>query len=197
MSSPPGRSARSTTVTRWPRRLSRSAAASPAGPLPTTATRLSVRRAGTRGAIQPLRKPSSMRIELVVAVGGGVIPEHAGLFAQLRADPAGELGKRRGDEQPLQRLPRPALIQQVVPLGNAVVQRAAVVRLAEGHAAVHAARGLLAPRLRGKRRVQIRKVLQPLRLRAEGLLHAGVFQKTRRLAHALTFLPSRACILWG
>ena len=40
------RSARSKTVTEWPALLSWAAAASPAGPLPTTATRLPVRCAG-------------------------------------------------------------------------------------------------------------------------------------------------------
>mmetsp|Transcript_20311 Transcript_20311/g.32784 ORF Transcript_20311/g.32784 Transcript_20311/m.32784 type:complete len:277 (+) Transcript_20311:902-1732(+) len=53
MSRPPTRSARSYTVTLWPIWLSWSAAARPAGPLPTTATLMPVRKGGTRGVIHP------------------------------------------------------------------------------------------------------------------------------------------------
>ena len=61
ISRPPGRSARSTTVAACPSRFNRSAAARPAGPLPTTATRLPVRVRGIRGCTQPLAKPVSIR----------------------------------------------------------------------------------------------------------------------------------------
>ena len=54
------RSARSNTVTRWPALFNWSAAASPAGPEPTTAMRLPVRCAGGRGVIQPSSKARSM-----------------------------------------------------------------------------------------------------------------------------------------
>ncbi len=54
------RSARSKTVTRWPALFNWSAAASPAGPDPTTAMRLPVRCDGGRGAIQPSSKARSM-----------------------------------------------------------------------------------------------------------------------------------------
>ena len=47
------RSARSNTTTEWPARVSCCAAASPAGPEPTTATLRPVRTAGTTGSIQP------------------------------------------------------------------------------------------------------------------------------------------------
>ncbi|MCU0256282.1 MAG: hypothetical protein MUF60_06035 [Vicinamibacterales bacterium] len=53
ISSPPTRSARSKTVTVWPALLSCAAAARPAGPEPTMATRLPVRVAGGSGTIQP------------------------------------------------------------------------------------------------------------------------------------------------
>ena len=53
------KSARSRTVTQCPARLSCWAAASPAGPEPTTATFLSVRSAGGSGLIQPLANPRS------------------------------------------------------------------------------------------------------------------------------------------
>ena len=51
--SPPGAGARSNTVTVCPARLSPAAAASPAGPLPTTATVFPLREAGARGRTQP------------------------------------------------------------------------------------------------------------------------------------------------
>ncbi len=60
MSSPPARSSRSYTVTVWPRRLSASAAASPAGPEPITATFFPVRTEGVRGWISPFPKAYSM-----------------------------------------------------------------------------------------------------------------------------------------
>ena len=46
ISRPPTRSARSNTVTAWPRLFRYSATESPAGPLPTTATLLPVRVGG-------------------------------------------------------------------------------------------------------------------------------------------------------
>mmetsp|Transcript_23427 Transcript_23427/g.67265 ORF Transcript_23427/g.67265 Transcript_23427/m.67265 type:complete len:268 (+) Transcript_23427:3369-4172(+) len=57
---PPGRSARSKTVTEWPILLSWSAAAMPAGPEPTMAMFLPVRWAGGLGTIQPISNPLSM-----------------------------------------------------------------------------------------------------------------------------------------
>src|SRR3954467_6897394 len=52
-SRPPTRSARSNTVTSWPARVSCCAAASPAGPDPTTATRWAVRTCAATGSIHP------------------------------------------------------------------------------------------------------------------------------------------------
>ncbi len=69
ISSPPTRPARSKTVTRWPIRLSSSAAASPAGPDPTMATVRPVRVRGGVGVIQPsshARSAISCSIVLIV-----------------------------------------------------------------------------------------------------------------------------------
>ena len=76
MSSPPGRSARSNTVTRWPARLSCCAAARPAGPLPTTATRLPVRTAGASGTTQPSSKARSAIVISIclIATGSSLMP---------------------------------------------------------------------------------------------------------------------------
>ena len=54
------RSSRSNTATVWPARVSCCAAARPAGPDPTTATVLPVRRPGGCGCTQPLPKAWSM-----------------------------------------------------------------------------------------------------------------------------------------
>ena len=54
------RSARSNTTTSWPARVSCCAAASPAGPDPTTATRLPVRTDGGTGRTQPSSHARSM-----------------------------------------------------------------------------------------------------------------------------------------
>ena len=62
MSNPPGSSSRSYTVTLWPRRLSRRAAARPAGPEPITATRRPVRLTGGWGLTQPRSKAMSMSV---------------------------------------------------------------------------------------------------------------------------------------
>ena len=76
ISSPPGRSARSKTVTWCPARLSCCAAARPAGPLPMTATLLPVRVAGGSGTIQPSSKPrSAIDISIcLIATGSSLIP---------------------------------------------------------------------------------------------------------------------------
>mmetsp|Transcript_24639 Transcript_24639/g.63137 ORF Transcript_24639/g.63137 Transcript_24639/m.63137 type:complete len:246 (-) Transcript_24639:1782-2519(-) len=74
--SPPARSARSYTVTSWPALLSWSAAARPAGPLPTTATRLPVRCMGGAGAIQPSSHALSLMAcsMVLMATGDSLMP---------------------------------------------------------------------------------------------------------------------------
>src|SRR6516165_9558688 len=116
-SSPPGASVRSYTVTACPARVSCCAAASPAGPEPTTAT------------VRP-----------VSTAGGSGAAEHAGALARRRAQPPGELGEVVGGVQPPGRLGPVLAPDQVVPLRDEVTQRAALV--AERDAAVHAPPGL-------------------------------------------------------
>ena len=81
----------------------------------------------------------------------GVDAEDAGAFARGRADAAGEVGEVVGLVQPLERFLPQAAIDQVVPLGDEVVDRAAGghaaeqrAGVAEGDAAIHAAGALLA-----------------------------------------------------
>ena len=66
--------------------------------------------------------------------------EHAGGLARGRAQAAGELGEVVGRVQLADRVLPAVAVDEVVPVGDQVAQRAAVV--AERHAAVHAARAL-------------------------------------------------------
>ncbi len=76
MSSPPGRSARSKTVTVCPALLSCAAAESPAGPEPMTATFLPVRFAGGSATTQPSSQPWSMMATsmFLIVTGGSLMP---------------------------------------------------------------------------------------------------------------------------
>ncbi len=119
-------------------------AASPAGPEPTTATRLPVLCAAICGLTQllfpgPVGDGAFDGLDgdrLVLQVQG------AGLLARRRADPAGDLGEVVGGVQQLGGLFEVTAIHQVVPVRDDVVDRAAFV--AEGDAAVHAAPALAA-----------------------------------------------------
>src|SRR6266849_1772247 len=116
-------SSRSKTVTWCPALVSCCAAASPAGPDPTTATVNRVR----------------------------VDAEHAGCLAGGGAQPPGELGEVVRRVQPVGRGRPVGPVDEVVPLGYEVAERAAVV--AERDAAVHAARRLPLGPLAGERLV--------------------------------------------
>ena len=100
---------------------------------------------------QPSSQPRVDDGALVVLDGDGRLDdaEHAGAFAGSGADAAGELREVVGLVQALERLLPAAAEDQVVPLGNQVVDRAAaghagndVAGVAERRAAVHAARAL-------------------------------------------------------
>jgi hypothetical protein len=70
------RSARSNTVTSWPARVSCWAAASPAGPEPTTATRLPVWTLGSTGVTQPSSQARSMIVTstCLIVTGSWLMP---------------------------------------------------------------------------------------------------------------------------
>ena len=70
------RSARSKTITACPARLSCCAQARPAGPEPTTATRLPVRTLGACGATQPASKACSMMVTstALMVTGSSLMP---------------------------------------------------------------------------------------------------------------------------
>src|SRR6185437_7318802 len=83
----------------------------------------------------------------------GVDAEHAGRLARGRAEPAGELREVVGGVQPVAGLVPVVPVDEVVPLGDQVAQRTAVV--AERDAAVHAAAGLGADLLDRERLVDL------------------------------------------
>ena len=68
--------------------------------------------------------------------------EHARTFARRRTHAAGELREIVGLVQTFDRLFPALLINEMIPLGDEVVDRAAVAGLAKRHAAIHATRAL-------------------------------------------------------
>ena len=121
----------------------------------------------------------------------GHIPAGAGGLAQGGAHPAGKLREAVGGHQAVERKLPLAVVHQIVPLRDEVVQRTAGghaadhhARLTEGHAAVHAAGGLrllLLPREPDVELVKIFKALQRRNVRA-GL--ARIIHKSCCLTHA-------------
>ena len=178
------RSARSNTTTTWPARVSCCAAASPAGPDPTTATLRPVCTVG-HDRLDPALAPRPVDdLDLDLLDGDRVLAdaEHARGLARRRAQPAGELGEVVGGVQPLDRVAPVVAVDEVVPVGDEVAERAAVV--AERDAAVHAAPGLELQRLVGERLVDLAPVAQAHRHRPAGRRLAAPLQEAGRLTHA-------------
>ena len=100
---------------------------------------------------------------LVLAVGGWLVVEaveHAGLLAEGGTDAAGKFGEGVGGvQQAVGQFPV-AFIQRIVPFGRLVAQRTGPV--AEGHATVHAARGLQLAFARGERLLHLAKIVDSI-----------------------------------
>ena len=174
MSSPPMRSARSYTVTRWPARLSCAAQAKPDGPEPTTATFLPVRFSGGSAVTHPCDKAivDNRRFDVFDRHRQFVEPEHAGAFARRRTDAAGEFGKVIGLVQPMKRFLPQAAINQIVPFRDQIVDRTArghaadqLAGVTKRNAAIHAARALLLQFRFRKVLVKLVPVFYPLQRR--------------------------------
>ena len=86
----------------------------------------------------------------LIVTGGSIDAEHARRFAGRRTDAAGELREIVGGVELPDRFLPPTAVDEIVPVGNDVVDRASGV--AERHAAIHAARPLLARLLFGNGR---------------------------------------------
>ncbi len=175
----------SNTVTLWPARLSCAAAARPAGPEPTMATFFHVRVGGGSGTIQPSSNARSTIAELDRLDGDRVLvdPEHARPFARRGTQQAGELRKVVGLVEPLDRRAPRIAVDQIVPVGDQVAERAAL--MTERHAAVHAARGLARQVLDRIRLVDVPIVADALFDRARGRLGAREFDEAGRLTHGM------------
>src|SRR5208282_1693773 len=114
--------------------------------------------------------------------GGLVDAQHAGGLAGRGTDAAGELGEVVGGMQAADGSFPAAVVHQIVPVGNEVIDRAAGV--AERHAAIHAAGALLALLLLGEWLVDLLPVREPILHLAAGGLFAPDLQKSRHLTHA-------------
>src|SRR5258708_1466159 len=107
--------------------------------------------------------------------------EHARGFARRGAHAAGELGDVGCRVQDVERLAPVVAVNEIVPVGNDVVHRAA--GLAEGNAAVHAARALLRHLLVGERPYEFLVDLDALRNRRIGPVLALDLHEAGDLAH--------------
>ena len=124
--------------------------------------------------------------QFILADGHGRIKrqaQHACLFAERRADAAGELRKviRLGEER-IGLAPLPAE-QGVLKLGRLVTQRAGPV--AERHAAVHAARRLLTPVVAAESLLDLTVIFDPLVDGAVARLLARHGEKSFWISHIL------------
>ena len=118
--------------------------------------------------------------------------EHAGAFARRGADAAGELGEVVGLVQTVERFLPEAAIDEIIPLGDDVVDRAAGghaaderAAVAEGDAAVHAAGALLFEAFFGEVKVKFLPVLDALERIAVGGQFAGEFDEAGWFSHGL------------
>ena len=108
--------------------------------------------------------------------------QRARRLARRRAHAAGEFGEIVGPVQPLQRRAPFAPRDQIVPVRDVIVHRAA--RMAEGHAAIHAALRLKPDLGLGQRLDELGPVLQPLLDRPIGAVVAGDVEESGGVGHA-------------
>ena len=114
--------------------------------------------------------------------------EHARGLARRRAQPPREFREVVRRVQPLDRLPPVVAVDEVVPVGDEVAERAPAV--AERDAAVHAAAGLRHEHVARERLVDLAPVVQAHRHRPTGWRLTRPAEEAGRLTHVRT--PSRA-----
>ena len=193
-SSPPSASSRSKTVTVCPALVSCWAAASPAGPEPITATVCAGQLGrGHRGHPAGRERPvDDLHLDLLDRDRVGIDPEHAGGFARRWAKPPGELGEVVRGVQAVGGVLPVMPPNQVVPLGDEVPERAAV--MAERDAAVHAPARLAFQAAGRERLVHLPPVRQPQVDRAAGRGLAGRGQEALRVSHVSPPYPCAAAM---
>ena len=121
--------------------------------------------------------------------------QHTGGFARRGADAAGEFGEVVGGVQAANGALPAVVVGQVVPVGNEVVYRAAGV--AEGHAAIHAARCLVALLLYRERLVDFEPVVDAFFDWAARGLFAIDFEKAGNLTHVSPRLRQPEATHWS
>ena len=121
-----------------------------------------------------------------------VDPQRTGGFAGRRADAAGEIREIVGGMQHVQRLLPVATVNQVIPVGNDVVHRTAVV--AERNAAIHAACALNLGLFVGQGVDEFLVVFQALFDRLVSLGKTLEFHESSRLAHYAASFRAAAAI---
>jgi hypothetical protein len=114
----------------------------------------------------------------------GVDAEHARRLARRRAKAAGELGEVVRGVQAVDGVAPVVAVHEVVPVGDQVAERAAVV--AERDAAVHAAPGLDLQRLVREALVHLFPVPQPDRYRSPHRCLPRPLEKSSGLTHGST-----------
>ena len=107
--------------------------------------------------------------------------QRAGRLAGRRADAAGDLRKIVGGVEVLQRAAPVAAVDEVVPVGDLVVDRAAGVT--ERDAAIHAAGGLLLRRLLAERDHELAEMAHAIARRLVAPVAAVDLQEARYLTH--------------
>jgi hypothetical protein len=114
--------------------------------------------------------------------------QRAGLFARRRADAAGKFREVVGRLQNVERFLPVAPVHQVIPVGDDVVDRAALVT--ERDAAIHAARTLQADFLVPERYDKFTEMLDALLGRCVFAVMPLVFHETGWFAHAQCLPPT-------
>ena len=108
-----------------------------------TATVLPVRTSGGLAVTQPSSNARSMMATSIylIVTGSSLMPSTHDTLAGRGTQTSGELGEIVRRVQPLDRRLPAIAVDEIVPVGNQIPERAALV--AERNAAVHAARALL------------------------------------------------------
>lgn len=107
--------------------------------------------------------------------------ENAGCFARRGTNPAGEFREIVGRVQLANGFSPTPPIDEIVPIGNQVVDGAS--GLAKGHATIHAARALGPKSLFRKIEVDLEPIIDPLRDWPPRRKFAPIFQESRVLTH--------------
>jgi hypothetical protein len=128
----------------------------------------------------------------LIVTGGRVMPRTQAAFAGRGADPAGELGEVVRACAAGRARPSSAVVDEVVPLGDEVIDRAArghaadeFAGVAERDSAVHATRTLLAELLLLHVVVELLPVAHALRGRAVDRQFAQVLDESGWLSHGV------------